>query len=71
MAHPHDPVNPVGRDTVRSAALGDRPGTRRDREESKVVVRGILIALVLSIAIWGGLAATAYAFSQAVISVID
>lgn len=35
------------------------------------MVRGILIALVVSVAIWGGLAATAYVFSQAVISIID
>lgn len=71
MAHPHDPVGPVGRDTVRSDALGGRPDTRRDREESVTLVSGILIAVVVSLVIWGGLAATAYAFSQAVISVID
>ncbi|MEH3088278.1 MAG: hypothetical protein PGN24_01360 [Microbacterium arborescens] len=44
---------------------------RRDPEASNVVMRGILIALVLSVAVWVGLAVTANAFSQAVISVID
>lgn len=70
MTDPSGPVNETGRP---SGGRGSRPRrvSAESREESTIVVRGILIALALSLAIWGGLALLAYEFAQVVIAVID
>ncbi|MGZ0069495.1 hypothetical protein [Microbacterium sp. Yaish 1] len=51
----------------------DAPGEPRDDRtgEGVDVVRGIVIAIVLSLAVWATLAGAAYAFAQVVLAATD